>query len=115
MIRHARIALPGLLAVCLLFACGDSPPAQTPAKPKVSAKAPKFEPTVPFLEMGEIAGDSAYWHRPGIKERLLDESGELRHFVNIYVNGEDVNFLQGLKTVISAGDEVSIVPAVAGG
>lgn len=52
---------------------------------------------------------------PGIKERLVDESGELRHFVNIYVNGEDVQFLQGLETAITASDEVSIVPAVAGG
>ena len=52
---------------------------------------------------------------PGIKERLVDESGELRHFVNIYVNGEDVQFLQGLETAIAASDEVSIVPAVAGG
>ena len=52
---------------------------------------------------------------PGIKERLLDESGELRHFVNIYVNGEDVQFLDGLETAISESDEISIVPAVAGG
>ncbi len=52
---------------------------------------------------------------PGLKERLCDESGDLRHFVNIYVNGEDVRFLEGLETAISAGDEVSIVPAVAGG
>ena len=52
---------------------------------------------------------------PGIKERLLDEAGELRHFVNIYVNGEDVQFLDGLETAISDSDEVSIVPAVAGG
>ena len=52
---------------------------------------------------------------PGIKERLLDEAGELRHFVNIYVNGEDVQFFDGLETAISESDEVSIVPAVAGG
>ena len=52
---------------------------------------------------------------PGIKERLLDESGELRHFVNVYLNGEDVRFLQGLATSTKPGDEVSIVPAVAGG
>ena len=52
---------------------------------------------------------------PGIKERLLDESGELRHFVNIYVNGEDVQFIDGLETAISESDEISIVPAVAGG
>ncbi len=52
---------------------------------------------------------------PGFKERLLDEEGELRYFVNIYVNGEDIRFDQGLKTAIKSGDEVSIVPAVAGG
>ncbi|MFC1935389.1 ubiquitin-like small modifier protein 1 [Chloroflexota bacterium] len=52
---------------------------------------------------------------PGIKERLCDESGDLRYFVNVYINGEDVRFLQGLQTATKAGDEVSIVPAVAGG
>jgi molybdopterin synthase sulfur carrier subunit len=52
---------------------------------------------------------------PGLKERLCDEAGEIRRFVNIYVNGEDVRFLQGLTTPLKDGDEVSIVPAVAGG
>ena len=52
---------------------------------------------------------------PGIKERLCDEQGAMRTFVNIYVNGEDVRFLQGLTTATKAGDEISIVPAVAGG
>ena len=52
---------------------------------------------------------------PGFKERLVDENGELRYFVNIYVNGEDVRFLRGLETSTDSGDEVSIVPAVAGG
>ena len=52
---------------------------------------------------------------PGMKERLLDENGELRYFVNLYLNNEDVRFLEGLKTAIKSGDEVSIVPAVAGG
>lgn len=52
---------------------------------------------------------------PGFKERLVDENGELRYFVNIYINGDDVRFLKGLETSIKAGDEVSIVPAVAGG
>ncbi len=52
---------------------------------------------------------------PGMKERLLDDGGELRRFVNIYVNGEDVRFLDGLTTALKDGDEVSIVPAVAGG
>lgn len=52
---------------------------------------------------------------PGMRERLCDDTGELRRFVNIYVNGEDVRFLQGLSTDLKAGDEISIVPAVAGG
>ena len=52
---------------------------------------------------------------PGISERLCDESGQLRNFVNLYVNGEDVRFLDGLGTSTNSGDEVSIVPAVAGG
>ena len=52
---------------------------------------------------------------PGFKERLVDEAGELRYFVNIYLNGEDVRFLQGMDTTTATGDEISIVPAVAGG
>ena len=52
---------------------------------------------------------------PGFKERLVDENGDLRYFVNIYLNGEDVRFLDGLETSTKTGDEVSIVPAVAGG
>jgi molybdopterin synthase sulfur carrier subunit len=52
---------------------------------------------------------------PGMRERLLDDGGEIRRFVNIYVNGEDVRFLQGLTTALKDGDEISIVPAVAGG
>ena len=52
---------------------------------------------------------------PGVKARLCDDSGQIRNFVNIYVNGEDVRFLHGLSTATKAGDEISIVPAVAGG
>jgi len=52
---------------------------------------------------------------PGLKERLMDESGELRRFINIYVNEEDIRFLQGAKTALKPGDQVSIVPAIAGG
>ena len=48
-------------------------------------------------------------------ERLLDDEGELRRFVNVYINGEDVRFAEGLATAVGEGDEVSIVPAVAGG
>lgn len=56
--------------------------------------------------------DSQY---PGLKERIFDETGQLRRFVNVYVNGEDVRFQQGVNTQLNPGDEVSIVPAVAGG
>lgn len=52
---------------------------------------------------------------PGIKSRLCDEKGQLRRFVNFYVNEEDIRFLQGKETALKDGDEVSIVPAVAGG
>lgn len=52
---------------------------------------------------------------PGIRERVMDESGDLRRFVNIYLNGEDVRFGDGLGTTLKDGDEISIVPAVAGG
>ena len=51
----------------------------------------------------------------GFKERLIDENGEMRYFVNLYLNGEDVRFLEGLDTLTKDGDEISIVPAVAGG
>jgi sulfur-carrier protein len=52
---------------------------------------------------------------PGFRERLVEEGGEIRRFINIYVNQEDIRFLQGAKTVLKQGDEVSIVPAIAGG
>jgi sulfur-carrier protein len=52
---------------------------------------------------------------PGIKGRLCDDSGELRRFVNFYVNNEDIRFLEGKSTALQDGDEVSIIPAIAGG
>ncbi len=52
---------------------------------------------------------------PGIKERIVDNTGALHKFVNIYINGEDVRFLQGMETKVKDADEISIVPAVAGG
>ena len=62
----------------------------------------------------DIIGDLERQY-PGMRDRLVDESGEIRRFVNVYVNQEDVRFLDGDKTVIKDGDEVSIVPAMAGG
>lgn len=51
----------------------------------------------------------------GIKERICDEAGNVRRFVNIYLNDEDIRFLDGITTVVNDGDEVSIIPAIAGG
>jgi len=51
---------------------------------------------------------------PGVRDRLLDDKG-VRRFVNIYVGDEDIRFLEGLKTQLKAGDQISIVPAIAGG
>ena len=56
--------------------------------------------------------DAAY---PGLKDRLCDAQGELRRFVNIYVNEEDIRFRKGKETSLKDGDQVSIVPAIAGG
>jgi sulfur-carrier protein len=52
---------------------------------------------------------------PGIKERLMDENGAVRRFVNVYVNEEDIRFLENQETALKDGDEVSIIPAIAGG
>ncbi len=52
---------------------------------------------------------------PGFSDRVLEENGEVRRFVNLFVNGEDIRFLGGLDTALNTGDELSIVPAMAGG
>jgi molybdopterin synthase sulfur carrier subunit len=52
---------------------------------------------------------------PGIKERVCDEAGNVRRFVNIYVGGEDIRFLEDKATPVKEADEISIVPAIAGG
>jgi molybdopterin synthase sulfur carrier subunit len=72
--------------------------------------------TVP-VEASDLASaitalDARY---PGFKDRLLDENGELRQFVNVYLNDEDVRLGAGLGSKVGARDEISIVPAVAGG
>lgn len=68
-------------------------------------------------DAGSISGlmDTLDSKFPGIKARLCDDQGELRRFVNFYVNSEDIRFLEGKDTALGEGDEVSIVPAVAGG
>ena len=52
---------------------------------------------------------------PGLKERICEGDGKLRRFVNIYVNDEDIRFKSNIDTELKAGDEVSIIPAIAGG
>ena len=64
--------------------------------------------------VGELIGDLEKKY-PGIKERICDESGAVRRFVNIFVKDEDIRFLQNLETPLGEKDEVSIVPAIAGG
>jgi MoaD family protein len=59
--------------------------------------------------------DSLEGKYPGIKDRICDADGKLRRFVNVYVNEEDIRFLNGQETELKAGDEVSIIPAIAGG
>ncbi|HEX6836595.1 MAG TPA: MoaD/ThiS family protein [Polyangia bacterium] len=64
--------------------------------------------------VGELIGELEKKY-PGIKERICDESGSVRRFVNIFVKDEDIRFLQNLETPLGEKDEVSIVPAIAGG
>jgi molybdopterin synthase sulfur carrier subunit len=52
---------------------------------------------------------------PGLKDRICDDQGEIRRFVNVFLNDEDIRFLENKSTPVKAGDEISIVPAIAGG
>ena len=52
---------------------------------------------------------------PGMQERICDENGQIRRFINVFVNGEDIRFKDGAKTPVSDGAEISIIPAIAGG
>ena len=64
--------------------------------------------------INELLADLEKRH-PGIKERICDEQGKLRRFVNVFVNEEDIRFLKGDQTAVKDGDDVSIIPAIAGG
>jgi sulfur-carrier protein len=72
------------------------------------------EITVEGSTVGEVLTALEATH-PGFRERLFDDGGQLRRFVNVFVADEDVRFLQGLDTRVDAGQTVSIIPAVAGG
>jgi molybdopterin synthase sulfur carrier subunit len=65
-------------------------------------------------DIGELVEDLERQF-PGLRERLCDETGDIRKFINIYLNQEDVRFLQGRESLVKDGDEISIVPAIAGG
>lgn len=74
-------------------------------KSEVSAKGSSIKDLLSDLER----------QYPGIQPRLYDEKGALRRFINFYLNNEDIRFLKGEATPVKEGDEVSIVPAIAGG
>ncbi len=77
----------------------------TQNQPEVEAEGDTIESLLENLE-------ASY---PGIKERICDESGNIRRFVNIYLNDEDIRFLDGNATTVKDGDEISVIPAIAGG
>ena len=64
--------------------------------------------------VGAIIDDLEKNH-PGLKERLCDEDGKVRRFVNVFLNDEDIRFLESLDTPVKDGDELALVPAIAGG
>ncbi len=74
----------------------------------------KDEVTISAANIAELI-DRMEAEYPGIKNRLCDESGNVRRFINLYVNNEDIRFLSGKETALKEGDIVSIIPAIAGG
>ncbi len=83
----------------------------TPLRPMTGGKN---EVEIAGNSVAEIIDNLSSAH-PGIKERICDEQGEVRRFINIYVNEEDIRFLTGKETLLKDGDEMSIIPAIAGG
>ena len=77
----------------------------TQNRPEIEAEASNIKELIVDLEK----------QFPGIKERLLDEQGKIRRFINFYVNDEDIRFLKQDDTPLTDGAEVSIIPAIAGG
>lgn len=90
-----------------------------PAKVRIPTPLRKLTQDQELVEVapGTIASIVAELQKkfPGIQERLVDESGAVRRFVNVYVNEEDIRFLKNQDTPVKDGDEVSIIPAIAGG
>ena len=82
--------------------------------PLRSATGGVSEVTVNAATVREMVADLERQH-PGIRDRICEDSGEIRRFVNVFVGDEDIRFLKGLDTEIPEGSQVSIIPAVAGG
>ena len=83
----------------------------TPLRPMTDGKS---EVEGKGTTIGELIDQLNATH-PGFKDRVCDERGEIRRFINVYLNEEDIRFLTGKDTPVKDGDEVSIVPAIAGG
>ncbi|MBX5441235.1 MAG: MoaD family protein [Solirubrobacteraceae bacterium] len=79
-----------------------------------SATGGQAEASVEGSTVGEVL-EALYAQHDGLRDRICGEDGQLRRFVNVYVGGEDIRFLDGLSTPVAAGGEVTILPAVAGG
>ena len=77
----------------------------TKEQPEVSCEGATIEDILANLEK----------NYPGMKERICDENGQIRRFINVFINGEDIRFKEGAKTVVTEGAEISIIPAIAGG
>ena len=90
-----------------------------PAKVRIPAPLRKLTQDQAIVEVdGKTIQDllnSLDKNYPGLKDRICDESGQSRRFVNVFVNGEDIRFKDGAKTAVAEGAEVSIIPAIAGG
>ena len=90
-----------------------------PAKVRIPAPLRKLTKEQPVVDVAGKTIDEILVNLeksyPGMKERICDENGQIRRFINVFVNGEDIRFKEGSKTVVAEGAEISIIPAIAGG
>ncbi len=90
-----------------------------PAKVRIPAPLRKLTNDQPVVAVEGVTVEEVLSNLeksyPGLKERIYDESGQIRRFINIFVNGEDIRFKEGPRTKVQEGAEVSIIPAIAGG
>src|SRR5439155_26186063 len=90
-----------------------------PAKVRIPAPLRKLTKEQPVVDIqGKTVEEilaNLEKNYPGMKERICDENGQIRRFINVFVNGEDIRFKEGAKTSVAEGAEISIIPAIAGG